>query len=227
MILVYLHPLPLRIWHWVNALIVIFLLATGIQFRVPGIAALWPHNSLLAWHKWAGIAMTASWIFWVVYGLATRHFVQHYAFRRNDFERLIEQARYYLFLILRGEKNPFHPSPEEKLNSLQKLAYGTVMGIVSPVMVATGLIFASGFRIGGKLLPFEAIKMIDALHVAGFYLFALFLVVHVYMATLGPTLFTHIKGMIVGYEEYPEEEPAESVPQAAVTGGTINTNPQG
>ena len=224
---VYLHPLPLRIWHWLNALIVIFLIATGVQFRLPGIAALLPHNPLLAWHKWAGIAMTASWIFWVVYGLATRHFVRHYAFRRRDFDRIFVQAKYYLFLIFRGEKNPFHPSPDEKHNALQKLAYGTIMGVVAPLMAATGLLFASGFRIAGKLLSFDTIKTVDALHVAGFYLFALFLVVHVSMALLGPTPLTHIKGMIVGYEEHPGEETGKSVPQAAVAGGTANTNPRG
>ena len=224
---VYLHPLPLRIWHWVNALIVIFLLVTGVQFRMPGIAALWPHNPLLAWHKWAGIAMTASWIFWVLYGLAARHFARHYAFRRRDFKRMIEQAKYYLFLIFRGEKNPFHPSPDEKLNALQKLAYGTVMGIVAPLMATTGLIFASGFRVGGKLLPFDTIKTIDALHVAGFYLFALFLVVHVYMALLGPTPLTHLKGMIVGYEEHPGEETGQSAPQVAVSGDAEETHQQG
>src|SRR5512139_3975610 len=104
---VYLHPLPLRIWHWVNALIVILLLATGIQFRLSGIAALWPHNPSLALHKWAGIAMTASWLSWIVYGLATGHFVKHYAFRMRDLGRMVEQLRYYLLLIFRGEKNPF------------------------------------------------------------------------------------------------------------------------
>ncbi len=36
-------------------------------------------------------------------------------------------------------------------------------------------------------------------------MFALYLIVHVYMATLGPTAFSHIKAMIVGYEEEPEE----------------------
>ncbi len=37
---IYLHPLPLRIWHWANALMVILLIITGIQLRIPGIAAL-------------------------------------------------------------------------------------------------------------------------------------------------------------------------------------------
>ena len=44
---VYLHPLPLRIWHWVNALLVLVLLITGIQLRIPGIASLRPQDPAL------------------------------------------------------------------------------------------------------------------------------------------------------------------------------------
>ena len=32
----------------------------------------------------------------------------------------------------------------------------------------------------------------------------IYLIVHAYMATLGPTPFTHIKAMFTGYEEEPE-----------------------
>jgi Ni,Fe-hydrogenase I cytochrome b subunit len=32
---VFLHTLTIRIWHWINALIVIALMITGIQLRVP------------------------------------------------------------------------------------------------------------------------------------------------------------------------------------------------
>ncbi len=202
---VYLHPLPLRIWHWVNALLVILLLATGIQFRVPGIASLWPHNPSLGLHKWAGIAMTASWLFWLIYGLATGHVVRHYALRRQDLVGIPGLMRFYLLSIFRGEKSPFRPSPEAKYHALQRLAYGSVMGIFTPITVVTGLFFVSGFRIGGELLPFDTIKTIDALHVAGLYVFALFLVTHVYMATTGPTVFSHVRAMITGYEEEQDE----------------------
>jgi thiosulfate reductase cytochrome b subunit len=202
---IYLHPLPLRIWHWVNALAVILLLATGIQFRVPGIASLWPHSPSLGMHKWAGITMTALWVFWLAYGLATGHVLRHYAVRREDLVGISGQMKFYLVSIFRGEKNPFRPSPEAKYHALQRLAYGSMMGIVAPFMVATGLFFVSGFRIGGRLLPFETIKAIDAFHVTGLYVFALFLVVHVYMATTGPTVLTHIKAMITGFEEEPDE----------------------
>jgi thiosulfate reductase cytochrome b subunit len=200
-----LHPLPLRIWHWVNALTVILLLVTGLQFRIQGVAALEPHNSIFSVHKWAGIAMMASWFFWLAYGLASGHLTRHYAIRRRDFEGVSTQMKYYLVSIFRGEQNPFRPSPEEKFNALQKLAYGSVMGVLAPMMVLTGLLFVNAFFIRDQLLSWNAVKVIDALHVTGLYLFALFLVIHVYMATLGPTAFTHIKAMIVGYEEEPDE----------------------
>jgi thiosulfate reductase cytochrome b subunit len=200
-----LHPLPLRIWHWVNALTVLLLLATGIHFRVAGIASLRPHNPFFALHKWAGITMTASWFFWLLYGLASGHLSRHYAICKRDLTGIFRQMKFYLVSIFRGEKNPFQPSPEEKFNPLQKLAYGSVMGILAPAMVLTGLLFVDAFFIRDQLLSWSAVKVIDALHVTGLYLFALFLVIHVYMATLGPTALTHIKAIIVGYEE--EHEP--------------------
>jgi len=204
---VYLHPLPLRVWHWGNALTVILLLATGTQFRVPGIASLWPHTPSLGLHKWAGIAMAALWFFWLVYGLATGHVLRHYAVRRKDLAGIPGQMKFYMLSIFRGEKSPFRTSPEAKYHALQKLAYGSVMGIFTPITVVTGLFFFSGFRIGGELLPVGTIKTIDAFHVTGLYVFALFLVIHVYMATTGATVYSHIKAMITGYEEE-QDEPA-------------------
>jgi len=207
---IYLHPLPLRIWHWANALTVILLLVTGIQFRVPGIAALWPHNPSFALHKWAGLALTASWVFWLAYGLASGHLSRQYAIRKKDLGGIFGQMKYYLVSIFRGEQNPFRPSPEQKFNPLQKLAYGSVMVALAPMMVVTGLLFVNAFFMRDQLLSWNAIKVIDALHVTGLYVFALFLVVHVYMATLGPTVFSHIKAMIVGYEEEPDEPGRDS-----------------
>jgi Ni,Fe-hydrogenase I cytochrome b subunit len=30
---IYLHPLPVRIWHWINAICFIILIITGLQIR--------------------------------------------------------------------------------------------------------------------------------------------------------------------------------------------------
>ena len=124
---IYLHPLPLRIWHWGNVLVVIVLFITGIQIRIPGIDSLRPQDPALLVHKYVGWAMAVFWFFWFVYNLASGNLRKHYLFRKRDFGGILKQAGFYLFSIFKGEENPFRPTPEEKFNPLQKLAYGAVM----------------------------------------------------------------------------------------------------
>ena len=200
----YLHPLPLRIWHWLNALLVVILLITGAQLRIPGIASLRPNDPALMVHKYAGWAMAVSFVIWLVYGLVSDHLRRHYVVRRRDLKGVFSQARFYLFSIFRGEENPFLPSPEEKFNPLQKLAYGAIMGLLTPVLVVTGLLYSDILFFRKYILLWDIVGVLDAIHVIGAYVFALYLVVHVYMATLGRTAFSHIKAMIVGYEEEPD-----------------------
>ena len=131
---IYLHPLPLRIWHWANALMVVVLIITGIQIRIPGMASLRPQDPALWMHRYAGWAMVASWVFWLLYSLTTNNLSRHYAIRRRDFGGIFRQAKFYLISIFKGEENPFRPSPDAKFNPLQKLAYGSIMGIFAPVI---------------------------------------------------------------------------------------------
>jgi thiosulfate reductase cytochrome b subunit len=198
---IYLHPLPLRIWHWLNAVTVILLLLTGFQYRIPDLANLLPRNFSLELHRWAGIAMTVLWAFWLIYGLASGALRRDYTIRRSDPGGIAGQMKYYLISIFKGEENPFQTTTEVRFNPLQKLAYFFIMGMIVPIMIITGLLYLNAFSIGGHLLFVGAIKVMVALHVAGLYVFAAFLVIHIYMATLGATVFSHIKAMIVGYEE--------------------------
>jgi thiosulfate reductase cytochrome b subunit len=200
----YLHPLTLRVWHWVNALLAILLLATGIRLRVAGIPDLPPHSTALLIHRCAGWAMVASSVVWLVYSLASGHLVRHYTLRKRDSKGIFSQTRFYAWSIFRGEENPFRPSPDEKFNPLQKLAYGSIMCVVTPVLVVTGLLFSDILFVRKYILLWNIAKPLDAIHVIGAYMFALYLVIHVYMATLGRTPFSHIKAMIVGYEEEPD-----------------------
>lgn len=212
-----LHPLPLRIWHWVNAFLVIFLIVTGIQLRIPGVASLPPQSNALLWHRYAGWAMAASWVFWLIYGLVGRHFRQHYRFRSRDFRGIFRQAKFYLVSIFRGEENPFRPSPDEKFNPLQKLAYGSIMGLFAPLLVITGLLFSDIPVFRKMILLWNAAGTINAIHVLAAYVFVLYLVFHLYMATLGRTLSSHIKAMIVGYEEEPDEAKGNGMPGGPAT----------
>lgn len=201
---IYLHPLALRIWHWVNALMIIILTIPGIQIRIPGMASLRPQDPALLIHRYAGWVMVASWVFWFVYSLATDNLSRHYVLRRRDFRGIFRQAKFYLISIFKGEENPFRRTPDEKFNPLQKLAYGSIMGIFAPALVVTGVLFSDIVLIRKYLLLWNIAGVVNALHVIGAYVFVLYLVVHLYMATLGTTAFSHIKAMIVGYEEEPD-----------------------
>ena len=79
------------------------------------------------------------------------------------------------------------------------------MCVFTPLIVATGLFFSDILFFRKYILVLNAMKVLDATHVIIAYMFALYLIVHIYMATLGRKAFSHIKAMIVGYEEEPEE----------------------
>jgi len=202
-------------WHWVNALLVILLIIiTGIQLRISGVPSLGHRHPALWVHKYAGWAMVASCVFWLVYSLATRNLSRQYAVRPGDLKGMSRQARFYLISIFKGEENPFLPSPEEKFNPLQKLAYSAIMGIFAPILMVTGLLCGDILFFRKYILLWDIVGVLNAIHVLGAYVFVLYLVVHLYMATLGRTTFGHIKAMIWGYEEEPDE-PVQEVGERA------------
>jgi len=202
---IHLHPLPLRIWHWTNALMVILLLITGIELRIPGVAALPVNSPALLIHRYTGWLMMISFVFWFVYSLVSGNLSRHYAIRKGNLKGTFRQVKFYLFSIFMGEENPFRASADERFNPLQKLAYGAIMCVFTPLIVATGLFFSDMLFFRKYILLLNAMKVIDATHVIVAYMFALYLIVHIYMATLGRNPFSHIKAMIVGHEEESEE----------------------
>ncbi len=86
------------------------------------------------------------------------------------------------------------------------------MFIFIPVQILTGLVF---FNTPWQryLLQQELIGWMSATHVFMTYLFVLYLVIHLYMATLGETVFSHTRAMIVGYEEQAQQETEADLPQ--------------
>jgi thiosulfate reductase cytochrome b subunit len=206
---VYLHTLTIRIWHWINALIVIILLVTGVQLRAPGIEIISKFSIAVLIHKYAGFAMAASFLFWLVYVIVKGSFRRHYLPRPGDARAVGKQTFYYCLGIFEGEKNPFTPTAAGKFDPVQKMAHGAVMLIFAPLIVITGILFSDIFFFRHAIDLLSGIRVLDALHVIAAYIFLLYLVVHIYMSTLGHNVFAHTKAMIVGYEEEPNEAHAQ------------------
>jgi len=212
MIKVYLNTLAIRIWHWINTLFIIVLLVTGVQLRVPEIEVVPKFSMAVLIHKYVGFAMAASFLFWLVYVFASGSFRVHYFLRPADARVMVKQISFYLFGIFKGRKNPFTATPKGKFNPLQKIAYISVMLIFTPVIVITGILYSDIFLFRKAIDLIYGLRMVAALHVIAAYIFLLYFAVHIYMSTLGHGVFVHIKGMIVGYEEEPEEPPSEGTP---------------
>ncbi|MCE5282283.1 MAG: cytochrome b/b6 domain-containing protein [Deltaproteobacteria bacterium] len=196
-----LHSLPLRIWHWTNAGAVILLIATGLYLRFHGIASLSPHDPVLLWHKGIGVATVVATLFWILHTLLNPNQRRQYRMTGRDLRGIPVQARFYLLSMFSGGENPFTPSAKGKYNPLQKTAYAAVMFVFMPVQAATGLLFLDIPVLRDYLLAGNLMGLLGATHVIFAYGLVLYLIVHLYMATLGDRFFSHTMAMIVGYEE--------------------------
>ncbi|MDD5244268.1 MAG: cytochrome b/b6 domain-containing protein [Syntrophorhabdaceae bacterium] len=203
---IYLHPLPVRIWHWSNAFLIIMLILTGIQLRIPDIVPFPQYGVVVALHKYLGYLLTLSFLFWLSYYLFTRGMGKHYILSTGDMKGIPKQALYYTYTFFRGGKNPFTPSPDAKFNPLQKVSYSSVMFILMPVIIITGILFSNILFFFWYIDMIGGLRVLDAIHVIAGYCFVLYLIVHIYMSSLGKNITTYVKSMITGYAEEPDDE---------------------
>lgn len=192
-----LYPLGIRIWHWVNTLLFIVLIITGIQLRAPGFSVFSYYGTVTALHGYAGALCIPSFLFWLIYCVFTGS-IRYYLPRKGDIRRIPQQVAYYAFFIFKGRSNPFSASEKEKFNVLQKITYGAVMFVLVPVIIVTGILFSNILFFSKIIDAIGGLRMLDAIHVIAGYLFVLFLVIHVYMTTLGKTATSYTKSMITG-----------------------------
>ena len=192
-----LYPLPMRIWHWTNTLLFVVLIITGIQLRAPGFSVFSQYRTTTALHGYAGAACVLSFLFWLFYTIFTGS-IKHYLPHRKDIRAVPQQVAFYVFFVFKGKSNPFSASEKDKFNVLQKISYGTVMFVLFPIIIITGIMFNNILFFSQLINAIGGLRMLDAVHVAAGYLFVIFLIIHMYMATLGKTATSYLKSMITG-----------------------------
>jgi thiosulfate reductase cytochrome b subunit len=197
---IHLHSLVLRIWHWANTAIVVFLIVTGIQLRAPDLAIFPNYRTAVLAHKGTGFVMAISFIFWLVYTLSNQNSRRQYLFHNSELLGIVTQGRYYAFGLFKKQANPFSTTKEAKFNPLQKISYIGVQFFLTPIIVITGIFYSDILFFNTAISRLGGVKIIDMIHVIVAYLFVLYLIVHIYMSTMGHTPCTHIKAMFTGYE---------------------------
>ena len=200
---IYVHPLPVRIWHWINALGFVALILTGIQIRYADIVGLMSFKSAVSLHNWIGFVLAANFFVWLFFYLFSDKIkVYHPELSPLEhFRGSLRQLQYYGYGIFRGDPNPHHVSAYHKFNPLQSMLYQIIMLLLVPLQFFTGLLLWDLKRFAGAVDFFGGVRVVDTVHVLCFIFFAGFILVHAYLGSLGHTPAAHYKAMITGYEE--------------------------
>ena len=204
-----LYPLYERVWHWVQALSVLLLLVTGLEIRdhirVFGFeASIRLHNAL-------GFFLLFNAFLGLFYFL-TSGAIRQYVSEPRDFATLaVRQGMYYLRGIFRGDPHPVERTAKARMNPLQKTVYVAILNVLLPWQIFSGFAIWGLARWPHLEEAFGGLVILMPLHALGSWLFASFIIAHVYLTTTsGRTPLAGMEAMITGWEELEGEERQET-----------------
>lgn len=204
-----------RVWHWLQALTIILLLLTGVEIHAPGgfhllgfARATWVHEAL-------ALFTIANAFLALFYHLATGAIRQFFPQPRDFFSLAIAQVTYYLRGIFTGAPHPFVHEPGRKLNVLQQVTYLVVLNLVLPAQVVTGVLMWKAQEWAPFVNRLGGLHRVAHVHVLCAWIFAAFIVMHVYLTTTGRTPLAHLRAMVLGWEELPDDKTASEASHEA------------
>ncbi len=199
----YINPLPVRVWHWINALGFVILILTGVQIRYPGLFNIMTFETAVKTHNWVAFTVIGNYFFYLAFYLFSDKITvyQPELNVKKFFDKAFRQILYYSYGIFRGEEKPHKVLPHDKFNPLQSITYQIVILLLMPIQMATGIMMWDVKRFAVPIEMLGGIRNVDTVHVLIFIFFVSFTMVHAYMGALGHTPSAHFKEMFTGYEE--------------------------
>jgi thiosulfate reductase cytochrome b subunit len=210
--MIYLQPLPVRIWHWLNASGIVALIVSGVQIRFPEYMSICgSYRSAIMLHNAAGLVVAVSFSIWFFYyKLFAGNISEIYVPKKSDLTTgLFRQVVFYFFGYFFGVKNPHHATPDNKFNPLQKSAYLAIMFVLMPFVSLTGILLMNMGPMREIVLMIGGLKILSSFHFLLACSLCAFLCTHVYLATLGKTPLAYIKPMWTGWEKEEEHDGQE------------------
>jgi thiosulfate reductase cytochrome b subunit len=213
---VYMYGVYERLWHWLQTFTVLGLLFTGLVIHKPDTFGLFSFKGVVLVHNVLAGLLLANAALSLFYHLASGEIKQFIPRPAGFFDQAIVQALFYLRGIFRGERHPFEKTPQKKLNPLQQATYFGLLNVLLPLQILTGALMWGvqhwpdlAARLGG--LPFLA-----PFHTLIAWLFAAFVVGHVYLTTTGPSPFASIQAMMIGWDSVEPHSTESASPEAPV-----------
>jgi len=199
---IYLYPVWIRLWHVLNAILIILLIISGVSMQYTD-----PANPFIRFdiavkmHNISGIILTANYMFFLIGTFITPNGKYYKLTLKGLFPRLMKQFTYYTFGIFKHEKPPFPVTKESKFNPLQQFTYVIAMFLLVPIVIVTGWALLYPEVILTKFFSGSGIKVNDFIHVIIGFFVSFFMFVHIYFCTIGATFVSNFKSMINGFHE--------------------------
>ncbi|MFZ2487381.1 MAG: cytochrome b/b6 domain-containing protein [Anaerolineae bacterium] len=203
---VYMYDAYERFWHWLQTITIIVLLLTGLIIHRPDMFGMFSFRYMVTIHNALAVVLVLNAALALFWHLTSGQIQQFMPRPRGFFDQAIVQAKYYLNGIFKGGDHPFEKTYSQKLNPLQQLTYFGLLNVLLPLQIITGALMWGvqhwpqvANLLGG--LPF-----LSPVHTIQAWLFATFIIMHVYLTTTGDTVTEDIKAMVTGWENVPVHE---------------------
>lgn len=198
---VYMYGVYERLWHWLQTLVIFGLLFTGLVIHKPDTFGVFSFNYVVQVHNVLAAILLINATLAAFYHLASGEIKQFLPQPRGFFNQMFEQATFYLRGIFKGEEHPFEKTPQRKLNPLQQVTYFGLLNVLLPLQVLTGILMWGLQRWPDAAANFGGLRGLGPFHTLIAWLFASFIVMHVYLTTTGHTPLANIRAMVMGWDE--------------------------
>ena len=188
------YPTFERFWHWTQMLMILILMFTG--FGLNGVHSILPFGPAVMLHTLAALVLLTIWIFATFWLFTTGTWKQFVP----KFEGLIQIARFYAWGVFKGETHPYRKMFWRKHNPLQALTYFGLKTVIFPAIWISGLFYLTYNFWEEVPNATLLITLVANLHLLAAWVLAAFVVIHVYLLTVGHGFREHVRPMVTGYD---------------------------
>jgi thiosulfate reductase cytochrome b subunit len=195
----YFYPVWLRIWHGINAIGIILLIITGISMQSGIDSSFLSFQSSVNIHNISGVVVALNYLLFFIGNIVTQN-VKFYMIKPMGFiKRPMKQAYYYAFGMFKGMKAPYPLSEKRKFNPLQKYAYVAVMYFLVPIVIISGFALLFPEIIIDRVYSLSGVFLTAVTHSAVGFFISIFLIIHLYVASIGKNPKENFKSIITGW----------------------------
>jgi thiosulfate reductase cytochrome b subunit len=195
----YFYPLWLRIWHGINAIGIILLIISGLSMNTGVESSFMNFNAAVNMHNISGIVVSLNYLLFLVGNMVTNNSKFYIVKPKGFLKRPMKQAYYYIWGMFHGEKAPYPLSEKRKFNPLQKYFYIIVMYLAVPVIILTGFALLFPELIFEKIYNISGVLITAVLHSALGFIISVFLIIHLYVSSIGKSPLDNFKSIITGW----------------------------